>query len=358
MTDREFWGGKRVFITGHTGFKGSWLSLWLLSLGSVVRGFSLPPPTVPSLFDTLDIRDELDHQTGDVRDLDALTRSMREFRPDVVFHLAAQPLVRESYEHPVETFATNVMGTVNLLEAIRKVESVRAVVVVTTDKCYENREWMWGYRETEAMGGHDPYSSSKGCAEIAVTAYRRSFLSGHTAVATARAGNVIGGGDWAKDRLIPDIVKAVLEHQPVIVRNPEAVRPWQHVVEPLSGYLLLARRLFEQRQEYAGPWNFGPYDEDARTVRWIVERLCAIMSAGAGYEVDDRAQPHEATYLKLDCSKARQLLGWKPKWSLEKALEQVADWARAYERGKDMRSFTLGQIREYESHPTVVVGNR
>ncbi|MGA2612726.1 MAG: CDP-glucose 4,6-dehydratase [Spirochaetia bacterium] len=354
MDDPAFWRGRKVFITGHTGFKGAWLSLWLTSLGSVVRGYSLEPPTTPSLFEVLHLASDLSHEVADIRDRARLRQSLEAFAPEIVFHMAAQALVRESYLHPVETFETNVLGTVNLLDAVRSIPSVRAVVVVTTDKCYENREWVWGYREVEAMGGHDPYSSSKGCVELAVSAFRRSYFSmqgnhgeQNVGIASARAGNVIGGGDWAKDRLIPDIVRALMKGSPVMIRNPKAIRPWQHVLEPLAGYLLLARRLFENDRTYADAWNFGPYDEDAKTVEWVVARMCALVPGSKGYKIDGKPQPHEASYLKLDCSKARQILGWKPRWALEEALSRVVEWTLEYSKGTDMRRVSLEQIQSY-----------
>ncbi len=275
QTNPTFWQGKRVLLTGHTGFKGSWLSLWLQSMGATLRGVALAPPTEPSLFEAARVFEGMEHRIADIRDFAAVQAQMNEFRPEIVIHMAAQPLVRLSYQQPIETYATNVMGTVHVLEAARHAGSVRAIVNVTTDKCYENREWVWGYRESEPMGGHDPYSSSKGCAELVSSAYRESFMKeAGLAMATARAGNVIGGGDWAADRLVPDILRALEKSEPVLIRNPHAIRPWQHVLEPLSGYLLLAERLFEQGQADAEGWNFGPRDEDARPVQWIVERLC------------------------------------------------------------------------------------
>lgn len=354
IADSAFWRGKRVFVTGHTGFKGAWLSLWLTSMGSVVRGYALEPPTTPNLFDVLHLASDLYHEIADVRDRAKLRNSLEAFAPEFVFHLAAQALVRESYLYPVETFETNLMGTVNLLDAVRSTPSVRAVVVVTTDKCYENKEWIWGYREVEAMGGHDPYSSSKGCAELAVSAFRRSYFSiqasdgvPKAAVASARAGNVIGGGDWAKDRLIPDIVRALIMGNAVTIRSPKAIRPWQHVLEPLSGYLLLAQRLFEGDRGFADAWNFGPYDEDAKTVEWVVARMCELVPENKGYIIDGKPQPHEAAYLKLDCSKARQILGWKPQWPLEIALQRVVEWTMEYSKVADMKRVSLDQIRSY-----------
>ena len=346
--DPRFWRGKRVFLTGHTGFKGSWLSLWLQSLGAEVQGFSLTPPTSPSLFGQARVVEGMASAIGDIRDRTAIAGAMSAFRPDIVIHMAAQPLVRLSYDQPVETYATNVMGTVHVLEATRTVDSVRAIVNVTTDKCYENKEWAWGYREDEPMGGHDPYSNSKGCSELVTSAYRRSFFrSTGVAVASARAGNVIGGGDWAADRLVPDILRSFELGEPVLIRNPHAIRPWQHVLEPLSGYLVLAEQLWAQGQAAAEGWNFGPREEDARSVQWIVENLVERWGSSASWTLDGGDHPHEAHYLKLDISKAGGRLGWTPRWSLDTALEKVTDWHQAWLASDDMRARCLAQITEY-----------
>ena len=353
VIDAQFWRGRRVFVTGHTGFKGSWLSLWLQKLGAEVAGFALAPDTDPNLFDLAEVARDMQSITGNVKDLAALRDSMRRFDPEVVFHLAAQSLVRLSYEDPVETFATNIMGTVNVLEAGRGISSLRAIVVVTSDKCYENREWEWGYRENEPMGGHDPYSSSKGCAELVTAAYRSSFFAepakdcGPVAVASARAGNVIGGGDWAKDRLVPDIMRALVAGQPVLIRNPSAVRPWQFVLEPLAGYLLLAQRLCEDGASFAQAWNFGPHDQDCRPVSWLVARLAEAWGEAVQWEVDGRDQRHEANFLKLDISKATNRLHWRPRWSLSQTLDSIARWHRAHCSGADMRSVVLRQIEQF-----------
>ncbi len=355
MIDRAFWQNKRVFLTGHTGFKGSWLCLWLTRLGARVTGYALAPPTDPSLFELARMGELVDSRISDVRDAECLARTIEEARPEIVIHMAAQPLVRDSYSIPVETYATNVMGTVHLLEAVRGCSSVKAVVNVTTDKCYENREWDWGYRENEPMGGFDPYSSSKACSELVTAAYRSSFFnparySEHgIGLASARAGNVIGGGDWATDRLIPDCISALLAGRPIRIRNPHAIRPWQHVLEPLSGYLALAQRLFESGTEYAEGWNFGPADNDAKSVEWIVSRICQIWGNGAGYEVDAGDHPHEAHYLKLDCSKARMRLGWRPRWDLNQALTYILEWVKVYSSGGDVRRCCLEQIASYEN---------
>ncbi|WP_246623191.1 CDP-glucose 4,6-dehydratase [Sphingomonas colocasiae] len=343
------WHGRRVLVTGHSGFKGSWLSLWLHALGAKVTGFALPPPTRPSLFEAARIGELIDHVEGDVRDAAAVRKVVEDARPEVIFHLAAQPLVRLSYEEPVETYATNVMGTVHVLEAARTVPGVAAVVCVTSDKCYENREWIWPYRENDPMGGHDPYSSSKGCAELVVAAYRRSFFQGAgPAVASVRAGNVIGGGDWAADRLLPDLVRAFEAGAAPLIRSPEAVRPWQHVLEALGGYLLIADRLLGGEAQFADAWNFGPADDDARPVSWIVDRMRAAWGDGAGGPLADTGpRPHEAGLLRLDCSKARAALGWRPALTLEGAIDWIVTWHKAIGAGGDARAVTLSQIADY-----------
>ena len=340
-----FWNGKRVLLTGHTGFKGSWLALWLQSLGAQVVGYALAPPTNPSLFDVAQVGQGMTSVIGDIRDLAKLQAVFADHRPEIVIHMAAQPLVRYSYQNPVETYSTNVMGTVHLLEAVRNTPGVKAVVNVTTDKCYENKEWAWGYREDEPMGGHDPYSNSKGCSELVTSAYRRSFFQEKgIALASARAGNVIGGGDWAADRLIPDILRAFEQNHPVIIRNPHATRPWQHVLEPLFGYLTLAERLYTDGQACAEGWNFGPHDDDARSVQWIVEHLVSNWGNGATWQLDGGTHPHEANYLKLDISKAKARLGWQPRWALQQALQASVDWHQKWLAGTDMKAVTLEQI--------------
>ncbi|MBF0460511.1 MAG: CDP-glucose 4,6-dehydratase [Magnetococcales bacterium] len=351
--DTDFWRGRRVFLTGHTGFKGSWLSLWLHTLGANVSGYALAPPTHPSLFALCRLDQLLDSTIADVRDAGALQAAMRRAEPEIILHLAAQPLVRTSYQIPVETYATNVMGTVHLLEAARQTPSVRAILNITTDKCYENREWHWGYRENEPLGGHDPYSSSKACSELVTAAYRNSFFPPQAyaqhgvALASARAGNVIGGGDWAMDRLIPDCLRALLDKKAVLIRNPHAIRPWQHVLEPLYGYLLLAQRLVEEGTRWAEAWNFGPREEDAQPVEAIVRRLCTLWGEDATWLLDGQSHPHEATYLKLDCSRACTLLGWQPRWRLDRALAAIVAWTKAYQDGRDMRVVCWEQIEEY-----------
>lgn len=354
MTD-AFWKDKRVLLTGHTGFKGSWLSLWLSALGAEVHGYALAPDTEPSLYKLARV-DECVHSTiGDIRDGRRIDELMQAFQPHIVLHMAAQPLVRESFADPVTTFDTNVMGSIRVLEAVRRCESVKAVVVVTTDKCYLNREWDWGYREDEALGGHDPYSASKACTELLAQSWRLSFMGSQgedahdCALATARAGNVIGGGDWAKDRLVPDLLNSIASNQDLILRNPDAIRPWQHVLEPLSGYLMLARKLYTEGEQWAEAWNFGPHDADARSVSWIVEQLIRECNSSASWQRDTRAQPHEAQYLKLDCSRARQRLGWNPVWGLDTCLREIAAWQAAWRAGEDMQQFSLQTIERYSS---------
>ena len=355
-----FWKGRRVLLTGHTGFKGSWLSLWLQSMGAQVTGYALDAPTNPSLFEVAEVAKGMTSIVGDIRDLEHMRKVFGDCKPEIVIHMAAQALVRYSYVEPVETYSTNVMGTVNLLEAARSTKSVKAVVNVTSDKCYENREWVWGYRENEAMGGFDPYSSSKGCAELVSAAYRNSYFhpdkyqTHGVALASGRAGNVIGGGDWAEDRLIPDIVRAIAQGKPVNIRNPHAIRPWQHVLEPLSGYLVLAQKLFEEGTSYAEGWNFGPNDEDAKPVEWIVDKLTRTWGEGASWVLDGGNHPHEAHYLKLDCSKAKTRLDWHPRWHLEDALGAIIEWQRAYRDGKDMHELTLRQINAYNNRETPI----
>ncbi len=360
VIDTAFWHGRRVFMTGHTGFKGSWLSLWLQSLGADLTGFALPPPDDHSLFVRARVGDGMTSLVGDIRAAEQLADALAARRPEVVIHMAAQSLVRVSYEQPVDTFATNLMGTVHLLDAVRRCPSVRAVLVITSDKCYDNREWLWGYRENEALGGHDPYSASKGCAEIACAAYRSSYLDPTeydrhgVALASARAGNVIGGGDTARDRLIPDIVAAFAAGRPVVVRNPGAVRPWQHVLEPLAGYLGLAEKLCLEGPDHAEAWNFGPGDLDSLPVAAIVEAMAARWGNAASWVQDSAAHPHEAHTLRLDCAKARLRLGWTPRWSINQALDAIVDWHRAATAGTDMRAFTLGQIDAWQhTHPSL-----
>jgi CDP-glucose 4,6-dehydratase len=358
MADSSFsWRGKRVFLTGHTGFKGGWLALWLSQKGATVRGYALDPSTDPNLLTAARIPSVIEDIRGDIRNPATLEHALHDFAPEVVFHLAAQPLVRYSYQDPIGTYETNVIGTARVLDAIRRTSSVKAVVSVTTDKCYENKEWLWGYRETDPLGGYDPYSSSKACAEIVSAAYRQSYfpvdqlgIKHHTAIATARAGNVIGGGDWSTDRLIPDLVRGFLAGEPVRIRRPHAVRPWQHVLEPLAGYIALAEHLLSPHAaRYASAYNFGPYDDDAKPVGWIVEKMTAFWGGSASWVLEPNPGVHEAGYLKLDASKAHHDLAWKPRLRLETALEWLVAWYRACQSGADMNAFTLSQIQQYES---------
>jgi CDP-glucose 4,6-dehydratase len=345
-----FWRGRNVLLTGHTGFKGSWLSLWLQELGADLTGYALAPAMHQSLFRLARVETGMRSVIADVRDADRLRQVMQECRPEVVIHMAAQALVQESYEDPVQTYSVNVMGTVNLLEAVRHTASIRAVINVTTDKCYENREWLWPYRENEPLGGRDPYSSSKACAELVSAAYRASFLQraqSAVALATARAGNVIGGGDWARDRLVPDIVAAFEAQQPAVIRNPGAIRPWQHVLEPLRGYLTLAEQLHAHGASFAEPWNFGPLQEDARTVDWIARELVNQWGSGASVRNVPQERGHEAAYLKLDISKAAARLDWHPVLRLPVALEWIVQWSKQRIAGEDPRGVTLEQLRKY-----------
>jgi CDP-glucose 4,6-dehydratase len=349
----DIYRGRKVFITGHTGFKGSWLCLLLHKLGADVYGYALEPPTKPSLFVEANI-EELIHSTlGDIRDYNLLLETLQQVQPEIVIHMAAQPLVRESYKNPRETYEVNVMGTVNLLDAARQIKSVKAIVNVTTDKCYENKEWHWGYRENEPMGGYDPYSNSKGCSELVTSSFRNSFFNTKdynkhgVALASARAGNVIGGGDWAEDRLIPDFIRSIVNGEQVKIRSPFAIRPWQHVLEPLTGYLTLAAKLLSNGAEYAQGWNFGPEDKDAKNVEWITSTLCELWSDGASFSIDTNPQPHEANYLKLDCSKAKAELEWQPRWDIKTTLESIVEWNKAFINNQDIREVTIRQISQY-----------
>jgi CDP-glucose 4,6-dehydratase len=353
MVDREFWRGKPVFLTGHTGFKGGWLATWLTDMGAIVTGYALVPTTDPSYFIQCSLARRMTSVIGNICDAYALIRIMQTGQPEVVFHLAAQPLVRRSYENPAETFSTNIGGTVNLLEAIRHTPSVRAAVIVTSDKCYENREWLWSYREHDRLGGHDPYSASKACTELVAEAYRKSFfdLDGSTiALATARAGNVIGGGDWSKDRLVPDAIRALVGREPLMIRNPDAVRPWQHVLEPLAGYLVLAERLHEDGREWSGAWNFGPPESSEVSVAMVADKIIARWGEGKWRRVQLEKAPHEAACLKLDSGKSRALLGWRPLLDLDETAELTACWYRkAISRTPiDMYEMSREQILRYE----------
>ncbi len=353
--NKSFWKGRKVFVTGHTGFKGSWLSLWLEALGANATGYALEPPTEPNLFEQAGVSKSIRSITGDIRDFEKLTATIRESQPEVVIHMAAQSVVKHGYEDPIETYSSNVMGTVNLFEAIRRLGLHCAVVNVTSDKCYVNNEWVWGYRENEPMGGRDPYSNSKGCAELVTTAYRESFfppreIDGHgVALGSARAGNAIGGGDWTANQLIPDIMRAFLAGQPCLIRNPGAYRPWQFLMEPLRGYLLLAETLTADPARFAEGWNFGPVDSDARPVAWIADELVKLWGGSASWIQDKNFHAHEAHALKLDASKAKNLLNWSPVLPLSEALTWIVEWYKALQAGCDLAKFTRSQIQQYEA---------
>ena len=345
----DFWKDKTVLVTGHTGFKGSWLSMWLQRRGAKVVGYALAPPSQPSLFEVAKVSEGMTSISGDIRQLDTLTEAFQRHQPEIVFHLAAQSLIHRSYEQPVETYATNVLGTIHVLEAVRRCAGVRAVVCITSDKCYENKEWHWGYRENDTLGGRDPYSSSKASAELAIAAYRFSFLShGEVAVASTRAGNVIGGGDWARDRLVPDVMRALQQRDSALIRNPASVRPWQHVLDPLHGYLLLAEALWHRGQTFAQSWNFGPNDDQVRPVSHLADHLIRLWGEQARWHVDPGSRPHEDVLLKLDCSKARSVLGWSPKLSLSTSLEWIVEWFKAFQGNDDMRRLSEQQIARHE----------
>ena len=350
--DGSFWSGRKVLITGHTGFKGSWLSIWLNTLGAQVSGLALPPDP-SSLFSLANVEELVNSVYVDIRDLNAVQTALVKIQPEIVIHLAAQPLVRESYLNPIETLETNIMGTAHLLEAIRVIPSIRSFVNVTTDKVYENKEWVWGYRETDSLGGYDPYSVSKACSELITHAYRQSFFFhkdshlGRVAIATARAGNVIGGGDAAKDRLVPDTITALRKHEEVILRNPHAVRPWQHVLDPLHGYLMLAEHLYKDGAKYAKSWNFGPLDNNAKTVQWVVEYLFQHWGSTHSIQVSEEENPHETHQLRLDCSQAIAELGWYPRWEIETSLDKILEWNRLVDDGASPRSVCVKQIQEY-----------
>jgi CDP-glucose 4,6-dehydratase len=348
-----FWNNRKVLITGHTGFKGSWLSLWLQHLGAKVTGISLDPLTKPSLYQQAEVAKDMNSLRQDIRNGEGLKQLFQKHQPEIVFHLAAQPLVRYSYKNPVETYETNVMGTLHILEAIRTIDSVQATVLITTDKCYQNREWYWGYREIDPMGGHDPYSSSKGAVELLIASYRDSFLPN---IASVRAGNVIGGGDWAQDRLIPDIIRAFQNNETVKIRNPRAIRPWQHVLDPLAGYMQLAEKMTIKLKHYAQAWNFGPKDEDAKPVEWIVKQMAEQLNQEnrqANWKIDSSDHPHEANYLKLDCSKAHTELNWYPKWGLQTTIRKIIEWHISETEKKNLREVTISQIKEYMENKNV-----
>lgn len=347
---REFWKGKRVLITGHTGFKGSWISFWLDKLGAEICGYSLAPDSQPNLFENLEIESKIRSVFGDIRDLPSFEKVISEFRPEIVLHLAAQSLVRRSYREPVETYTTNVIGTINVLEGVRKTDSVRSVVTITTDKVYENKEWLWAYRENERLGGFDPYSNSKACAELAVSSYRNSFFAESAClIATARAGNVIGGGDWSEDRLLPDVFRSLIFGKKLEIRNPASIRPWQHVLEPLAGYLKLAEKLYNGERSFAESWNFGSEDSDAKSVGWILEKIKNVWDEEVNWEISQTKQPHEARLLKLDSTKAKTELEWLPKLNLEEAISLTAEWYRGFKDNKDLIALTEKQIDFYQN---------
>ncbi len=349
---KTFWQGKKILLTGHSGFKGTWLSLWLNKLGAEVIGYSIDPPSEINMFDLVNLKNQVKSIYGDVNDLEKLNQVIKNEKPEILIHMAAQSLVRKSYENPKETFMTNVMGTVNILEAVRASGSIKVVVNITSDKCYENKEWLWGYRENDSMGGYDPYSSSKGCSELVTSAYRQSFFnsSNDIALASCRAGNVIGGGDFAIDRLIPDIVRSAINNQVLQIRNPQAIRPWQHVLEPLSGYMTLIQKMYEAKNSFSEAWNFGPKDSDVKSVQWILENFSDYWEKKdkkISWKVDGNENPHEAKLLKLDCSKSNIKLNWSPKFTIHEALEMSVDWYHAYKNKENMNNFTLNQIDKY-----------
>lgn len=351
--NKNFWKNKSVLVTGHTGFKGAWLSLWLKSLDTNLIGYSLSPPTEPNLFTLANISSGMTSINGDICNLENLKLVLKRHKPEIVIHMAAQSLVRKSYLDPIETYSTNVIGTANVLEAIKQIGSTKVALVVTSDKCYENKEKEWDYSETEPLGGYDPYSSSKGCAELVTSAYRRSFFSSQaqtkntTHIASARSGNVIGGGDWSNDRLIPDVIKSITKNQKLIIRNPNAIRPWQHVLEPLGGYLLLVENLWNNNK-FSSSWNFGPKKEDCKKVSWIVECFIKLWGENVRWEIDVNENPHEANYLRLDCAKAKEELGWEPSWNIEKALSETVNWYKSFKEKKNLEEFSLSQIKEYQ----------
>ncbi len=348
MSD-SFWHGKKVFITGHTGFKGGWLTFWLKLLGASVTGYSLAPMQEPNFFSLTKIADNISSTIGDILNQDLLTQTLQEVQPEIILHLAAQPLVRYSYDNPIETYAVNVMGTAHLLEAARKLSNLKAIVVVTSDKCYENQEWLWGYRESDPMGGYDPYSSSKGCTELVVSAYRRSYFNEkNIALASVRAGNVIGGGDWAKNRLVPDLMRAFANHEVAALRHPHAYRPWQHILDLLTGYLLLTKRLYQEGLNFAGPWNFGPSEENIISVGDVADLCAKFWGDDAKWQTVEARTLHEAILLKLDCNKSRALLGWSPRWNIQNSLKATVEWYRAFTNEEDMFSYTTQQIQQFE----------
>ena len=345
----RFWKNKKVFLTGHSGFKGSWTSIWLSNMGAIVKGFSLPPNIHPNLFEEAKISEHINSEFGDIRDFNVLKKSMISFSPEIIIHMAAQPLVRKSYEDPIETYTTNVIGTLNVLEIATKHTNVKTILIITTDKCYENNEMNIGFKESDPMGGHDPYSSSKGCCELLVSSYRRSFCinANSPKIASVRAGNVIGGGDWSNDRLIPDILKAFQNNNKVLIRNPQSIRPWQHVLEPISGYFILIEKLFISENDFSEAWNFGPDYDDCKSVRWITKKLCNLWGDNAKWDIDKSENPHEAGFLKLDYSKAVNRLGWVPKWNINFSLKLIVQWHKKWLDNEDIYRECIEQIKLY-----------
>lgn len=356
LISSSFWANKNVFLTGHTGFKGAWLAHWLQLLGANVTGYALSPPTQPNLFELLNLKSIMTSHLNDIRNVNELKYAIDSAKPDIIFHLAAQSLVRQGYQNPVDTYGTNVMGTVNLLEVFRQSDSAQVCINVTTDKCYENKEWHYAYRENDRLGGYDPYSNSKACAELVSSAYRQSFLK-NKALATVRAGNVIGGGDWSTDRLLPDIIMALSRNEKPIIRYPAAIRPWQHVLEPLSGYLTLAEKCWHEPERYAGAWNFGPHIADCQSVAQITNKICHVWGQGATWVKSDDSHPHEATFLKLDISKTCSLLSWSPRWHLDKTIKETVTWYQYWLEKKDIYSLSTAQIADYCSHKKLSANN-
>lgn len=351
----NFWRNKKVFITGHSGFKGGWLSLWLQMLGSDIKGFSLAPLSKPNIFEIANVQSGIISEFGDIRNYDELFNALDDFKPEIIFHLAAQPLVRYSYNNPVDTYSTNIMGLVNLFDISKKIGSPKAIINVTSDKCYQNNEWIWPYKENDQIGGRDPYSNSKACAELITASFRDSFFNlskfndHNVGIATARSGNVIGGGDWASDRIIPDFIRASENNTSLLIRYPNATRPWQHVLEPLNGYITLAEHLFKNGKEFSQAWNFGPTDGSAHSVQWLVETFKKYSNLNISISKDNKENPHEATYLRLDSTKAQQLLGWRQKWNSEETVLRVAEWYKAYKAGVDMKSYSRDEISDFIS---------
>lgn len=349
MINKNFWNNKKVFLTGHTGFKGSWLAMWLKSMGVNLKGYSLSPEDKINLFEKASIENNMISEIGDIRDYNRLYNSIIDFKPEILIHMAAQPIVRKSYEDPIDTYSTNVMGTINILESARACPSLKSIVIVTSDKCYENKETQNPYKENEPMGGHDPYSSSKGCCELLINSYRRSFFNDNNSsgLASVRAGNVVGGGDWSKDRLIPDILKSFKKNESVIIRNPSAIRPWQHVLDCLSGYLVLTEKLYFNNEKFSGAWNFGPNINDCKPVEWIVEKMISVSGKNIDWVLDKKSNPHEANTLILDNNKSKKFLKWKPKWNIEESITKIIEWHKKNLNDENINEMCLSQINDY-----------